>query len=82
MSRASRGDLIDVPVLNGFCLFIKREVVIKVGLMDEIAFPYGFGEENDFCLRALRLGYEMKVTMRHQSIHSNTESSPLYSSNR
>ena len=61
VGRASRGELIDVPVLNGFCLYVKREVVTRVGLMDDVAFPYGFGEENDFCLRALRFGYEIKV---------------------
>ena len=44
--------LVDVPVLNGFCLFVKAEVVEAVGLMDEVAFPHGFGEENDFALRA------------------------------
>ena len=66
-SRASRGELIDVPVLNGFCLYVKREVVIRVGLMDDVAFPYGFGEENDFCLRTLRLGYEIKVGVDAQN---------------
>ena len=60
-TRASEGDLIDVPILNGFCLLIKREVVSTVGLMDDVAFPYGFGEENDYCLRAARLGWRMVV---------------------
>ena len=59
--RASRGELIDVPVLNGFCLYIRRDVVMTVGLMDDVIFPYGFGEENDFCLRALRFGFSIKV---------------------
>ena len=72
--RASRGELIDVPVLNGFCLFIKREVVMKVGLMDEIAFPFGFGEENDFCLRTLRLGYEIKVVPDVYVFHHKSKS--------
>mmetsp|Transcript_15912 Transcript_15912/g.19372 ORF Transcript_15912/g.19372 Transcript_15912/m.19372 type:complete len:383 (+) Transcript_15912:411-1559(+) len=59
--RSSRHMLVDVPVLNGFCMFIKREVVDAVGLMDDIAFPYGFGEENDFAMRTKRMGYELKV---------------------
>ena len=50
-----------MPVLNGFCLFVKAEVVEAVGLMDEVAFPHGFGEENDFALRALAAGYSLKV---------------------
>ena len=59
--RGSRGLLIDVPVLNGFCMFVKHGVIAKVGLMDDVAFPSGFGEENDFCLRALRFGFRLKV---------------------
>ncbi len=35
--------------------------IIEVGLMDDVAFPLGFGDENDFCLRAPSLGYELKV---------------------
>ncbi|KAJ8598375.1 hypothetical protein CTAYLR_002975 [Chrysophaeum taylorii] len=59
--RASRRALVDVPVLNGFCLLVKRDVVDAVGLMDDVAFPHGFGEENDYCLRAARLGFKLKV---------------------
>ena len=61
VARGSRRRLVDVPVLNGFCLFVKAEVVAAVGLMDEVAFPHGFGEENDFALRALAAGYSLKV---------------------
>ena len=61
VARGSRRRLVDVPVLNGFCLFVKAEVVEAVGLMDEVAFPHGFGEENDFALRALAAGYSLKV---------------------
>ena len=59
--RASEAVLIGVPILNGFCMLIKREVIATVGLMDDVAFPHGFGEENDFCLRAARLGFALAV---------------------
>mmetsp|Transcript_3968 Transcript_3968/g.6090 ORF Transcript_3968/g.6090 Transcript_3968/m.6090 type:complete len:529 (+) Transcript_3968:558-2144(+) len=42
-------------------MFIKREVIDAVGLMDDVAFPFGFGEENDFAMRTKRMGYELKV---------------------
>ena len=46
----------DVPTGHGFCMFIKREVIKRIGLLDE-AFGRGYGEENDFCARAAALGY-------------------------
>ncbi len=42
---------------NGFCMFIKRNVIEEVGLFDDITFGKGYGEENDFCYRALNRGY-------------------------
>ena len=42
---------------NGFCMFIKREVIDELGLFDDKTFGKGYGEENDFCYRALDHGY-------------------------
>ena len=61
VARSSRLLITDVPVLNGFCLCVKAAVFDVVGLFDDVAFPHGFGEENDFALRARRFGYELKV---------------------
>jgi GT2 family glycosyltransferase len=45
-----------LPTGNGFCMYIRRAVVDAVGLLDEAAFPQGYGEENDFCQRASARG--------------------------
>ena len=42
---------------NGFCMYIKRKVIEEIGLFDDITFEKGYGEENDFCYRALDHGY-------------------------
>lgn len=47
----------DVPTGNGFCLFIKRALIERIGGFDEEAFPRGYGEENDFCMRAVNVGW-------------------------
>jgi GT2 family glycosyltransferase/glycosyltransferase involved in cell wall biosynthesis len=52
----NRGRTVDVPTGHGFCLLIKREVLRRVGNLDE-SFGRGYGEENDFCARAADLGY-------------------------
>lgn len=49
------------PTGNGFCLFIKRAVVRAIGGMDAAAFGRGYGEENDFCMRASEAGWDHVV---------------------
>jgi GT2 family glycosyltransferase len=49
------------PLLNGFCTLIRREVFDRCGLYDEDAFPVGYGEESDLCLRAAKAGYALVV---------------------
>jgi len=46
-----------VPTGNGFCLFIKRSVLERIGALDAENFPQGYGEENDFCMRAAEAGF-------------------------
>lgn len=46
-----------ITVAVGFCMFIKREVIQKVGLFDAETFGRGYGEESDFCNRAELYGY-------------------------
>lgn len=46
-----------ITVAVGFCMYIKREVIREVGLFDAETFERGYGEENDFCNRAMLLGY-------------------------
>lgn len=47
----------EVPTGNGFCMYIKRAVLDKIGFFDEENFGRGYGEENDFCMRARKCGW-------------------------
>ena len=40
-----------MPTGHGFCLYIKSQAFEEVGYFDEVNFPRGYGEENDFCMR-------------------------------
>ena len=51
------GEAIDVPVGVGFCMYIRRDCLDDVGLFRADLFAQGYGEENDFCLRARHLGW-------------------------
>ncbi|MFN3630197.1 MAG: glycosyltransferase family 2 protein [Casimicrobiaceae bacterium] len=48
---------IDLPTGVGFCMLITRDCLDAVGAFDEAAFPRGYGEENDFCRRAVKRGF-------------------------
>ncbi len=63
-----------VPFLNGFSYIIKKEVIGKIGLMDEASFPQGYGEENDFCLRAADAGYQLAVADDAFVFHAKSKS--------
>ena len=45
-----------LPTGNGFCMYVRRDVIDAIGALDADAFPQGYGEENDFCQRASARG--------------------------
>src|SRR6185437_10297174 len=55
--RANRDGVVDIPTAVGFCMFIRRDCLDAVGLLREDVFAQGYGEENDFSLRARHLGW-------------------------
>lgn len=57
IERISIRKFIEIPTAVGFCMFIKREVLEKIGYFDEENFSKGYGEENEFCMRAKYKGY-------------------------
>lgn len=64
----------EIPLLNGFCLCTRREVFDQVGLFDEAAFPVGYGEENDLCLRAAKEGWQLRVVDDLYIFHAKSKS--------
>ena len=54
---ANGGRSVELPTTVGFCMYIRRAALADVGLFDADAFGRGYGEENDFCLRASARGW-------------------------
>jgi O-antigen biosynthesis protein len=50
--RDSPAEPIDLPTGVGFCMLISAACRAAVGRFDIENFPRGYGEENDFCMRA------------------------------
>jgi glycosyltransferase involved in cell wall biosynthesis/GT2 family glycosyltransferase len=46
-----------IPTGVGVCLYIRRALLDDIGFFDETHFGLGYGEENDFCFRALARGW-------------------------
>ncbi len=57
MRKVNASEIVDLPSAHGFCMFIKRDAIMDVGLFDADAFGRGYGEENDFSLRAAARGW-------------------------
>lgn len=64
---AHQGERVRLDRLVGFCLAIKREVVEKVGALDE-QFGLGTFEDDDYCLRVRQAGY-VNMVARDCFIH-------------
>jgi GT2 family glycosyltransferase/glycosyltransferase involved in cell wall biosynthesis len=56
---AGRG--VAVPTTVGFCMYIRRAALDQVGSFDAQAFGRGYGEENDFCMRAAEHGWTHRL---------------------
>jgi GT2 family glycosyltransferase len=64
-----------VPVANGFCFYIRRELLDRHGLFDP-AFSPGYGEENDFCLRMAGHGHRSILVHGALAFHERGGSFP------
>jgi GT2 family glycosyltransferase len=54
---ANAGRTVELPTAVGFCMYIRRACLDRVGLFDADRFGRGYGEENDFCMRAAGAGW-------------------------
>lgn len=62
LARRANGALTaEVPTGVGFCLYMRRDGLDHVGLFRTLPFAQGYGEENDWCLRARALGWRHVV---------------------
>lgn len=66
-----------VPLVNGFCFMIKREIIKQIGYLDENKFPIGYGEEDDYCIRAIKAGFELRIADHCYIYHKKSRSFTL-----
>jgi GT2 family glycosyltransferase len=61
------------PTIHGFCALIRREVIDKYGLFDEV-YGKGYGEENDFAMRITAQGWLCAVANQSFVFHYESRS--------
>jgi GT2 family glycosyltransferase/predicted O-methyltransferase YrrM len=49
---------IEAPTSVGFCMAVNKTVFEEIGLFDDRTFGLGYGEENDWSMRAFKTGYK------------------------
>src|SRR3989344_9547848 len=71
--RGQYGKIKEVDYVTGAAFLIKREMIEKIGLLDEVFSPF-FREEVDFCFRARKSGYKIFYFPESTIIHYTSES--------
>ncbi|MCB9853798.1 MAG: glycosyltransferase, partial [Phycisphaerales bacterium] len=61
VERVSPNERPEIVTAVGFCMYVRAKVIEQIGLFDETAFGRGFGEENDFCERAKKNGWRIRL---------------------
>jgi GT2 family glycosyltransferase/glycosyltransferase involved in cell wall biosynthesis len=57
VERVSARAYVRIPTAVGFCMYIRRALLQAIGAFDEHRFGLGYGEENDFSMRASAQGW-------------------------
>ena len=55
-ARANAGLAVEIPTAVGFCMYITRACIERVGIFDLARYGAGYGEEVDYCMRVVRAG--------------------------
>jgi len=65
---------IDAPTGHGFCMYLRRDALDDVGHFDDQLFPRGYGEENDWSMRAIERGWSHVLDDTTMVFHTNAAS--------
>ncbi|MBE5962045.1 MAG: glycosyltransferase [Lachnospiraceae bacterium] len=70
-----------VPTGVGFCLALNHKAITDIGVYDDVNYLIAYGEENDWCQRAIQAGYKnvivdnLFVYHKHNSSYNRADSS-------
>lgn len=76
-----QGEILDVDQFMGSVMLIKKEVINKIGGLDEIFTPFLL-EDSDYCLRAKKVGYSIKIVTDAKVIHKKSKTVDSFSNTK
>jgi len=56
LEKENKNKFIELEHCSGFCMLVKKEVVDKIGYLDEV-YGFGYYEDNDYSYKAKKAGY-------------------------
>jgi len=68
----------EMTYVTGAAFAIRREVVDQIGVLDPAFWPIYF-EETDYCARALRAGWKIRVVPRSIVVHHESQTTQVFS---
>ncbi len=72
---------VGAPTGVGFCMYMTRQALDRVGAFDPEAFGQGYGEENDWCRRAMQQGFRHLICTEAYVHHAEAQSFGLKQKN-
>ncbi|MBE7730543.1 glycosyltransferase [Komagataeibacter sp. FXV3] len=61
--RANGGQDVEIPTAHGFCMLIRHDCLRQTGLFRPELYGRGYGEENDFSMRARLAGWRHRAAV-------------------
>ncbi len=76
-----KGEIQELYTCRGFCMLLKRPVIEKLGLLDEI-YHLGYFDDTDYCKRAQALGFRTARAKASYVYHKENTSFKAFKDNR
>lgn len=74
--KPQKTNYIPTPTGVGFCMAMSRKAIEEIGYFDADTFGKGYGEENDWCMRAKSKGYQHYIATTVFVYHNHGGSFP------
>jgi len=81
ITKFKKGSILEADHFMGACILIKREVIDKIGMFDEIYSPFLL-EDSDLFLRAKKAGYSVKVNTNVEIIHKKSKTVDAFTNSK
>jgi GT2 family glycosyltransferase len=73
---------VQTPLPHGFALGVSADLIVDIGFLDSDHYPRGYGEENDYAIRAAQAGFFSRIALDVYLFHHGAASFTVKSKER